>query len=69
MKIIKIDKKTWVDGLEQLKNEYRLYGPVKNQGFHTYQPLQKDEQPDLNCLNTRLSPKAIVYPQSQTIIS
>ena len=65
MKIIKIDKKTWADGLERLKNQYRVYGPVKeDQGFHTYQPLQDGQQPDLNCLNTRLSPKAIVHPQS-----
>jgi len=67
MKIIQIDKKAWADGLEQLKNRYRLYGPVKDQEFHTYQPLEEGDQPDLTCLNTRLSPKAIVYPQSQTL--
>jgi ferredoxin len=50
-----------------LKRQYRVYGPVEDQGFHTYQPLGKDDQPDLTCLNTRLSPKAIVYPQSQTM--
>jgi len=67
MKTIKIDKKIWPDGLEKLKSDYQVYGPKKDQGFHTFQPLQKGEQPDLNCLNTRLSPKAIVYPQSQTM--
>ena len=67
MKTIKIGKKIWPDGLEKLKSDYQVYGPKKDQGFHTFQPLEKGEQPDLNCLNTRLSPKAIVYPQSQTM--
>ena len=67
MKIIKIEKKAWAEGVERLKNAYRVYAPVKDQGFHTFQPLDKDQQPDLDCLNTRLSPKAIVYPQSQAM--
>ncbi len=66
MKIIQIDKAAWADGVERLKNQYRVLGPVKqDQGFYIYQPLEKGEQPDLSCPNTRLSPKAIVYPQSQ----
>jgi formate hydrogenlyase subunit 6/NADH:ubiquinone oxidoreductase subunit I len=69
MKIVQMDKKTWAEGLAQLKTKYRIYGPVRDQGFHTYQPLDKDEQPDFSCLNTRLSPKAIVYPQSQTMFT
>ena len=68
MNIVKIDKKEWEKGLDKLRNAYRLYGPVKTDGFHSFKSLAADEQPDLTYLNTRLSPKAILFPQSEAII-
>ena len=67
MKYIKIDKADWDKGIEKLKGSYLTFGPVKDEEFHNFKPLEKDALPDLNCLNTRLSPKTIVYPQSQTM--
>ena len=67
MKYIKIDKTDWDKGIEKLKASYLTVGPVKDQEFHNFKTLEKDTLPDLNCLNTRLSPKTIVYPQSQTM--
>ncbi|NQT09741.1 MAG: 4Fe-4S dicluster domain-containing protein [Desulfobacteraceae bacterium] len=67
MKIIQIDKKNWAKGLENLKGSYRLFGLVKDNEFHKFKRLDKDELPDCNYFNTRLSPKSIIYPQSETV--
>jgi len=67
MKIIKIDKKDWARGLEKLLASYHLFGPVKDEQFHNFKALEKDELPDFDFLNTRLSPKSIVYPQSEVM--
>jgi sulfhydrogenase subunit beta (sulfur reductase) len=65
MKVIKIDKKEWAGGLERLSDSFLLCGPVKKDKFHNFKELEKGELPDMNLLNTRLSPKSIVYPQSE----
>jgi len=46
---------------------YRHFGPVKEDDFHNFKELVEDQLPDLSCLNTRLSPKSIIYPQSQVM--
>ena len=63
MKIFTIAKDNLTDGLERLGESYRLFAPVKEEEFHNFKELAKGQAPDLNCLNTRLSPKAIIYPQ------
>lgn len=65
MNVIKIAKKEWAGGLERLSDSFLLIGPVKQDKFHNFKELEKGELPDLNLLNTRLSPKSIVYPQSE----
>ena len=69
MKIVQIDKKNWAEGLEKAAKAYRLFGPVKEKEkeFHNFEELVEGRLPDLNCLNTRLSPKSIIYPQSQVM--
>jgi ferredoxin len=67
MKYINIDKKNWANGLENLYGNYRLFGPVKNNKHHVLKELSKGELPDLNYINTLLSPKSIVFPQSETM--
>lgn len=67
MKIIKIEKNQWTAGLDQSARTYRLWGPVKEKEFHTFKPLGGGVRPDLTCRNTRLSPKSIVYPQSEVM--
>ncbi len=68
MKIISINKDKWTRGLDQLAGDYRLFGPVKEAEFHNFKELAKGDTLDLNCLNTRLSPKSIIYPQSQALL-
>ena len=67
MKFSKIDKKNWASGLEELAGSYRLYGPAKEEEFHNFKELDKGVLPDFTCLNTRLSPKALIYPQSEVM--
>ena len=68
MKVVKIDKKEWTGGLESLTSSYRLFGPVADGNVHNFKELEKGEQPDLNLLNTRMSPKSITFPQSEAMM-
>jgi len=68
MKVVKIDKSQWSQGLTKSRESYQLYGPVETDGFHSFKALAADQQPDMACVNTRLSPKAILFPQSEAIV-
>ena len=67
MKVIKIEKEKWDKGVEKLNGPFRLFGPVKDGQFHDFKELDKGRQPDLKFLNTRLSPKSTVFPQSEVM--
>jgi ferredoxin len=68
MKVVKIDKSQWSQGLTKSRESYQLYGPVKADGFHSFKALAAEEQPDMAYANARLSPKAILFPQSEAIV-
>ncbi len=67
MKIVKIDKTDWSAGLQRSRESYRLVGPIKgeNDDFAGIRELGEGEEPDLTATDTVLSPKSIVYPQSE----
>ena len=67
MKVIKIGKNAWTEGLKRLQGTCRLIGPVKDGDFYHFKELHKGELPDFSMSNTRLSPKSIVYPQSEVM--
>ncbi len=69
MKIISIDKKEWNSGLQQSRESYRLTGPVKNQAAHRYKDLDDDEFPDMDFGETALSPKSILFPPSEVMLT
>lgn len=69
MKVIKIEKSQWSQGLDKLRGAYRLFGPVKEKTFHNFQELSDGQQPDLTFQNTRLSPKSLVFPQSEAMLT
>ena len=54
MKVIKIDKTKWAEGLNKLRSDYQLIGPVKKDTYHDFQLLGKDQLPDVELLNTRM---------------
>ncbi|RJQ84608.1 MAG: 4Fe-4S ferredoxin [Desulfobacteraceae bacterium] len=69
MKVIKIEKSQWPQGLEKLSSALRLIGPVEEKGFHSFQELAKGQTPDLAFQNTLLSPKSLVFPQSEIMLN
>jgi ferredoxin len=69
MKVIKIDKNKWDQGIEALKGSYNLFSPVKQKDDFEFKKLEKDEKPDLTGSNTRLSAKGLIYPQSQAMFT
>ena len=67
MKMITIKKSEWAGGLEKAAQAFRLFGPVKEKEFYSFKRLQTGVLPDVTCLNTRLSPKHLIYPQSEVM--
>lgn len=69
MKVIKIDKQQWAAGLQALEKRYRLFGPLPAEGgYHTFEALAGGQPPDFSAQNTRLSPKALLFPQSEALL-
>ncbi|MGD8675950.1 MAG: 4Fe-4S dicluster domain-containing protein, partial [Desulfobacterales bacterium] len=68
MKIVKIDKKSLSADLDRLRETYRLFGPVKGPQYYDFQLLGPGQTPDLEFLNTRMSAKSLVYPQSEVML-
>ena len=58
-------KDDWQGILDELRASYRVYVPVKEKGYHIFRALDNGTRADFNFQNTRLSPKSIVYPQSE----
>jgi len=58
-------KEEWVGVLEGLKDAYRVFVPVKEGDFHKFSPLENGTRPNFDFQNTRLSPKSLIYPQSE----
>jgi sulfhydrogenase subunit beta (sulfur reductase) len=68
MKVIKIDKEEWAKGVLALADTWQIFGPAKEKDYHEFKILGKGELPDLNFQNTRLSPKNMVFPQSEDML-
>jgi ferredoxin len=68
MTLVKIEKKNWTEGLAAAAEAYRLIGPVREKDYHRFKVLDKGETPDLDMVNTRLSPKALLFPQSEAML-
>lgn len=59
------NKKDWVDTLKAARDSYGIFVPVREGDFHNFRPLEDRTIPNFDFFNTRLSPKSIVYPQSE----
>lgn len=59
------DKEAWTRGLKSISDACRIFVPAKEGDYHSFRPLQNGTQPDFDYQNTRLSPKALVLPQSE----
>lgn len=58
-------KEEWTEALKGLRGAYRIFAPFKDGDFHSFKELDGTRAPDFNCGNTRLSAKALLYPQSE----
>lgn len=69
MKLIKIDKKGLKEGIDKLKRTHCVFGPVREKDEFEFKALGDADMPDFSFSNTRMSPKAIVYPQTQLMFT
>ncbi len=70
MKVIKIEKAQGPKGLEKLRGAFRLFGPVKeNDTTYNFNELAPGQEPEMAYGNTRLSPKSLVFPQSEGMLT
>jgi sulfhydrogenase subunit beta (sulfur reductase) len=58
-------KENWIAVLEGLKEDFKVFIPVKEGDFHNFRLLENDRKPSFDFQNTRLSPKSIIFPQSE----
>jgi len=71
MKVIKIEKTKWAEGLQKAGKSFRLIGPkkVKDKKFGEFRELADAELPDMELADTRLSPKCITFPESEVMFT
>ncbi|MFC1823453.1 4Fe-4S dicluster domain-containing protein [Thermodesulfobacteriota bacterium] len=58
-------KEKWMETLKGLKENYKLLVPFKDGDFHNFKSLDEVVKADFDYENTRLSPKGLIYPQSE----
>lgn len=59
------NKKDWVKSLKTMRDSYKIFVPVKEGDFHNFRLCEEETIPNFDFQNSRLSPKSIVYPQSE----
>lgn len=68
MKVLNIDRESWNKGIELSYASYLLTGPVKEKDSHVFRGLSQGEQPDMDYTETLLSPKSVVFSQSEIML-
>jgi sulfhydrogenase subunit beta (sulfur reductase) len=53
--------------LSSLLDHYRVYAPVRHQGMTNFEEISTADQVDLSQVNTTLSPKSLMLPQSESM--
>ncbi|MDH3557440.1 MAG: 4Fe-4S dicluster domain-containing protein [Deltaproteobacteria bacterium] len=53
--------------LSRLMDHYRVYAPVRHQGVTNFEEISAAELVDLSLVNTTLSPKSLMLPQSESM--
>lgn len=69
MKVIKIDKKDWNKGIDKSREKYQFFGPVKEKDNYIFGQLAQDQFPEMDVVDTVLSPKAVLFPQTEKILT
>jgi formate hydrogenlyase subunit 6/NADH:ubiquinone oxidoreductase subunit I len=58
-------KQEWVKALKALRDSYKVFVPVRVGDSHDFRPMKEGTKPDFDLRNTRLSPKSVIFPQSE----
>ncbi len=58
-------KDDWTKALGSLGDAYRIFVPAKDGDFHSFKSIEDGAVPNFDYQNSRLSPKSVVYPQSE----
>jgi sulfhydrogenase subunit beta (sulfur reductase) len=69
MTVITITKTELKQGLTALAKGYKLFGPVTEKSYSIFKELENGQEPDFSFQNTRVSPKAIIFPQSEDMFT
>ena len=65
----RIEKSTWTHGLRKLTERYRVFVPAIEGAHHQFTRLTDATEPDFDFQNTRLSPKNLIFPQSERMFT
>ncbi|WP_300669956.1 4Fe-4S dicluster domain-containing protein [Desulfoluna sp.] len=69
MTILTIDRTSWNAGLDRARGDYTLVGSAWDADCLGFRELAPDEYPNMEGLLTRLSPKGVVFPPSQIMMT
>ena len=69
MKVIKIDKNDWTRGIDKSRETYQLFGPVTDKNQSVFKQLGKDAYPEMGKTDTIMSPKSVLFPQTEKILT
>lgn len=69
MKVIKIDKNDWKTGIDKSREAYQIIGPAMEKENCVFKSLSQDQYPDMEKTDTVLSPKSILFPQSERMLT
>jgi len=70
MQILQIQKTDWSAGLEKSRKDYTLIGPVREgNNVSKFRELTPGEEPDFSITTTTMSPKSVVFPQSEVMFT
>jgi len=69
MKESEIAKTEVVNLLDTLIKEYRVFAPVEQNGFITFQEIHSGSEAFLDYINSKKPPKEIFFPQSERLFS
>jgi sulfhydrogenase subunit beta (sulfur reductase) len=69
MKELEIAKTEVVNLLDTLIKEYKVFAPVEQNGFITFQEIHSGSEALLDYINSKKPPKEIFFPQSERLFS
>lgn len=69
MKILQIDRSSWDKGVLKSGETYRLTGPVRDKDTYVFKDLEGGQLPDMGYSETKMSPKALLFPRSEVMLT